>query len=90
MRRLQGLTSGETFILSWQYPRKWKRSSQDTRLACALATAGPDRFAVLRVYYPEEADALERFRKEPGWWMSLLVKAVDNGLLPSDVLVHDC
>ena len=74
-RDIPCLTEGEAFIYKWQFRML---GSFKSALRTAIAYADDKNIEKLRVGFPVEVDAWEKYKgKEKGWWNKVQAKVKD-------------
>lgn len=83
MENVSDLTTGERFIVDWQYGRQ---GGFNTALAKAIMLADADNLEKLRKAYPEEVEAYEKYAHQRGWWEALSKRVgITNLYNPNDI-----
>ena len=73
MKNLDKLSKGERFIFEWQYRIA---GSFGKALAEAMALADDSNLEKFRKGFPEEVEALLKYRNEKGWWGKVYEKTL--------------
>lgn len=76
--RPEPLTAGECFILDWQY--RHAVGSFRKALTDAIINADENNLRRMARAFPEECEAIQRFRNQPGYLEQTRAKAAALGL----------